>query len=58
MAIDVMLAQSLYEPIYLDTQFPITENQKSSILKYFSTQHIADYFSRFLEDRSFNSGIK
>lgn len=58
MAIDVMLAQSLYEPIYLDTQFPITENQKSSILKYFSTQHIADYFSRFLEDRSFNSGTK
>ena len=58
MAIDVMLAQSLYEPISLDTQFPGTENQKNIILKYFSTQYIADYFSRFLEDRSFNSGIK
>jgi hypothetical protein len=57
-AIDVMLAQSLYEPISLDTQIPGTENQKSIILKYFSTQYIADYFSRFLDDRSFNSGIK
>ena len=58
MAIDVMLAQSLYEPISLDTQNPLTEDQRSSLLKLFSTQYIADYFSRFLEDRSFNSGIK
>ncbi|MHC1731010.1 MAG: hypothetical protein AB9888_03085 [Bacteroidales bacterium] len=58
MPIDVMLAQSLYDPIYMDTQYTLTENQKSSILKYFSTQYIADYFNLFLENRSFNSGIK
>jgi len=58
MAIDVMFAQNLYAPICLDTQNPLTEDQRSSLLKLFSTQYIADYFSRFLEDRSFNSGIK
>jgi len=57
-AIDVMLAQSLWEPIYTDAQYSLTENQKSSILNYFSTQYVADYFNRFLEDRSFNQGIK
>lgn len=58
MAIDVMFAQNLYAPIYLDTQNPLTEDQRISLLKLFSTQYAADYFNRFLEDRSFNQGIK
>lgn len=57
MAIDVALAQNLYEPIFKDTQYNLTETLKSSILQYFSTPYIADYFNRFLEFRFFNTGI-
>jgi hypothetical protein len=59
MAIDVMLAQNIYETIFEDTQYSLlSDNQKISILQYFSTQYMSDYFSRFLEFRFFNAGIK
>jgi hypothetical protein len=58
MATDAMLAQYLYAPIYMDTQNHLTEDQKSSLLKYFSTRYITDYFNHFLEDRFLNAGIK
>jgi hypothetical protein len=58
LTMDVILAQSLHETIYMETQHPIPEMQYSSLLKYFSNQHISDYFSRFLDDRYFNVGTK
>lgn len=57
-AIDVMLAQNLYEPIIKETQYSFQEARLVKLSELLSNRFLADYFSRCLQERDFNNGIK